>query len=192
MSTLLLINNISNLFTEWDFVVNLHHEINLSTFKKSTQVINKSKTLKSDEFEMLSTYLEIEWQRYMKRYTLEGKLRNRSSSIRVNNVLPQPEDRLLFILYHLKGNPIQELMAITFEMTQPQVSVWIKLLSKLLADALERQKLVPKRKVEQLKQLLEGEDTILLDGTERQIQRPLDDEVQKEYYSGKKHSFREE
>jgi hypothetical protein len=85
--------------------------------------------------------------------------------------LAQPEDRLLFILYHLKGNPIQELMAITFEMTQPQVSVWIKLLSKLLEAALERQKLLPERKVEQLKQLLEGEDTILMDGTERQIQR---------------------
>lgn len=154
--------------------------------KNQPQVLISVTTLNQEEFGILSLYLEEQWQQYVKKYTLEGKVRNRSSGIRVNSALALPEDRLLFILYHLKGNPIQELMAITFEMTQPQVSVWIKLLSKLLADALERQKLLPKRKVEQLKQLLEGEDTILLDGTERQIQRPLDYEVQKEYYSGKK------
>jgi hypothetical protein len=160
--------------------------------KNQPKVLISLTTLKLNEFEVLSQYLEKEWQLYMKHYTLEGKIRNRGASIRVNNVLPLPEDRLLFILYHLKGNPLQELMAITFEMTQPQVSVWIKLLSKLLAAALERQKLLPKRKVEQLKQLLEGEDTVLLDATERQIQRPMDYEVQKEYFSGKKNSCREE
>ena len=77
-------------------------------------------------------------------------------------------------------------MGITFEMTQAQVSLWIKLLSKLLRDSLEKQGYLPKRKVEQLKKTLEKESTVILDATEREIQRPADNEVQKEYYSGKK------
>ena len=138
---------------------------------------------------MLSEFFELSRQRYNKQYTLEGKLRDRKSSIRTNNVLRTADDRLLFILNHLKGNTIQQLMRITFEMTQSQVSLWIKLLSKLLRDTLEGQGYLHERKVEQLKKVLEHESTILLDVTEREIQMPADNEVQKEYYSEKKESY---
>jgi len=154
--------------------------------KNKPQVLISLTTLRREEFEALSEFFEQSWQRYNKQYTLEGKLRDRKSSIRTNNVLCTADDRLLFILYHLKGNTIQQLMGITFEMTQSQVSLWIKLLSKLLRDTLEGQGYLPNRKVEQLKKVLEQESTILLDATEREIQRPADNEVQKEYYSGKK------
>jgi len=54
---------------------------------------------------------------------------------------------------------------------------------------LEGQGYLPERKVEQLKNVLEHESTILLDVTEREIQRPADNEVQKEYYSEKKEPY---
>jgi hypothetical protein len=159
------------------------------TYKKikdKPEVLISLTTLRREEFEVLSEFFEQSWQGYIRQYTLEGKPRNRSASIRSNTTLRTAEDRLLFILYHLKGNAIQQLMGITFEMTQAQVSLWIKLLSKLLRDSLEKQGYLPKRKVEQLKKALEKESTVLLDATEREIQRPKDNEVQKEYYSGKK------
>jgi hypothetical protein len=159
------------------------------TYKKikdKPEVLISLTTLRREEFEVLSEFFEQTWQGYIGQYTLEGKPRNRSASIRSNTTLRTAEDRLLFILYHLKGNAIQQLMGITFEMTQAQVSLWIKLLSKLLRDSLEKQGYLPKRKVEQLKKALEKESTVLLDATEREIQRPADNEVQKEYYSGKK------
>jgi hypothetical protein len=159
------------------------------TYKKikdKPEVLISLTTLRREEFEVLSEFFEQTWQEYIGQYTLEGKPRNRSASIRSNTTLRTAEDRLLFILYHLKGNAIQQLMGITFEMTQAQVSLWIKLLSKLLRDSLEKQGYLPKRKVEQLKKALEKESTVLLDATEREIQRPADNEVQKEYYSGKK------
>lgn len=159
------------------------------TYKKikdKPEVLISLTTLRREEFEVLSEFFEQSWQGYIRQYTLEGKPRNRSASIRSNTTIRTAEDRLLFILYHLKGNAIQQLMGITFEMTQAQVSLWIKLLSKLLRDSLEKQGYLPKRKVEQLKKALEKESTILLDATEREIQRPADNEVQKEYYSGKK------
>ena len=154
--------------------------------KNKPEVLISLTTLRREEFEQLSEFFEQEWQAYTKQYTLEGKPRDRKASIRSNTVLRTAEDRLLFILYHLKGNAIQQLMAITFEMKQAQVSLWIKLLSKLLRDALAQQDFLPLRKTEQLKKVLETENTVLLDATEREIQRPTDYEVQKEYYSGKK------
>jgi len=159
------------------------------TYKKikdKPEVLISLTTLRREEFEVLSEFFEQSWQDYIRQHTLEGKPRNRSASVRSNTTLRTAEDRLLFILYHLKGNAIQQLMGITFEMTQAQVSLWIKLLSKLLRDSLEKQGYLPKRKVEQLKKALEKESTVLLDATEREIQRPADNEVQKEYYSGKK------
>ena len=154
--------------------------------KSKPKVLISLTTLRREEFEKLSDYMEAGWLRYIKIYTLEGEQRQRDASIRKNSVLFRPEDRLLFILYHFKGNVIQELMATTFDMTQPQVSTWIKLLSKLLREALASQGFLPKRKVEDLKKALVGEKTVILDATERLIQRPKDYEVQKEYYSGKK------
>ena len=143
-------------------------------------------TLNRKEFEELSEFLELWWARYNKRYTLEGKLRERSSTVRSNTVLKTSDDRLLFILYHLKCNPIQEIIGISFEMTQAQVSLWIKLLSGLLREALFKQGFLPKRKVEELKKVLEKKTVVLLDATERRVQRPVDNDVQRDYFSGKK------
>lgn len=154
--------------------------------KNKPQVLISLTTLRREEFEELSEFFEQSWTNYMRQYTLEGKPRNRKASIRSDTVLCTAEDRLLFILYHLKSNAIQELIGITFEMTQAQVSLRIKLLSKLLRDALDKQGFLPVRKTEQLKKELSKEATVLLDATEREIQRPADKEVQKEYYSGKK------
>ena len=154
--------------------------------KNKPKVLISLTTLGREEFEELSEFFEQSWLNYIKQYTLEGKRRNRIARLRSNTTFRKAEDRLLFILYHLKGNSIQQLIGITFEMTQTQVSVWIKLLSKLLRDALDRQGFLPVRKTEQLKKALEKETTIVLDATERKIQRPADYEVQKEYYSGKK------
>jgi len=154
--------------------------------KNKPQVLISLTTLRREEFEQLSEFFEQCWQQYIRHYTLEGKVRERQANIRIDTVLRTAEDRLLFILYHLKGNAIQELVGVTFEMTQAQVSLRIKLLSKLLRDALQRQGFLPSRKMEHLKKGLEKETTVLLDATERKVQRPADYEVQKEYYSGKK------
>ena len=143
-------------------------------------------TLNRKEFEELKEFLELSWEDYIKYHTLEGKLRKRKSSVRSNTVLRTSGDRLLFILYHLKGNSIQELIGITFEMTQAQVSLWIKLLSRLLREALGKQGFLPQRKVGELKKVLEKESVVLLDATERRVQRPVDNDVQRDYFSGKK------
>lgn len=49
--------------------------------KNQPKVLISVTTFNQDEFGILSQYLEEEWQQYNKKYTLEGKVRNRSAGI---------------------------------------------------------------------------------------------------------------
>ena len=82
-------------------------------------------------------------------------------------------------------------MASIFEMHQPQVNIWKQLLQKLLEEAFLEMKVLPSRDNKKLNLLIKemGLTEVIIDATERQIQRPKDNEVQKEYYSGKKMPF---
>jgi len=62
-------------------------------------------------------------------------------------------------------------------------------LASILEKALGRAMVLPERKISTMKELLEAFPDVrdlLIDGTERPIQRPKDNEKQKENYSGKK------
>ncbi len=52
---------------------------------------------------------------------------------------------MFFILVYLKTNPLQELHAIQFEMTQPQANRWIHLLSEILRRTLKTLDELPDR-----------------------------------------------
>ena len=72
--------------------------------------------LNPDEFEALCLHFDEAWQAYIRYYTLEGKPRARQSKPRTNSTLPTSEDKLLFVLYFLKTNPLQEVLASAFSM----------------------------------------------------------------------------
>ena len=102
--------------------------------------------------------------------------------------LSRCEDKLLFILFYLKNYPIQEVLGFLFGIDQSQANRWIMVLSKVLRTALERRGYMPARTASQLEelgnQLLQSD--LIIDGVERPIQRPTEEETQKQYYSGKK------
>ena len=83
-------------------------------------------------------------------------------------------------------------MASTFLMNQPQVNLWKILLQNILETSLEKMSVLPSRDNKKLNKLLKEVNLkeVIIDATERQIQRPLDNDVRKEYYSGKKSSHR--
>ena len=65
---------------------------------------------------------------------------------------------------------------------------------KLLKVALESINVMPKRFVEsvaEFEELMADQDTLIIDGTEQEIQRPKDRNEQKDSYSGKKKTHRE-
>ncbi len=143
--------------------------------------------LNATEFETLRCTFRERWQHYIRHYTLEGKVRERLvQKERSNGLLPSDADKLLFILYHHKNNPLQEALATLFGMEQPHANAWLKLLMPILQESLLRQGVVPERKVGRLDRVLQGVDQVFIDGTERPIQRSGDDTTQKEDFSGKK------
>jgi len=144
--------------------------------------------LSSSEFELLSADFRIEFEEFISKYTFEGKERLRWHKPRKTSSLPMIEDKLFFTLVFMKTNPLQEHHAACFGITQPKANMFIHLFIPLLRKTLNRLGELPKRNPYQLEQLLKSYDDVLLDGTERPIQRPSDNQTTEEHYSGKKNS----
>lgn len=84
------------------------------------------------------------------------------------------EDKLLFILVNYKVYPLQPVQGQLFGLSQGQANWWIHMLSPLLQQALGQQQALPEREASDLAEVLAECDTLdcLIDGTERQRQRP--------------------
>lgn len=145
-----------------------------------------------EDFEYLLPIFKSEWDEHYSLFTLEGKPRQRISYNRKSSNLPMPGDKLLFILSYLKNNPLQEYHGATFGLTQPQCNVWIHLLSMILEKTLRNLQQLPDGNGQRMYQKLRNIQDVFLDGTERPVQRPQADDVQKSRYSGKKNAYRKE
>lgn len=163
-------------------------EINYETLRVKSRLIKSATGLSLKEFDLLVPSFEKEWDKYITRYTFEGKRRQRVRKTRKNSRFKCTEDMLIFILYDYRHNPTQEFMGLHFELTQPKVALWLKVLEPILEEALKEMGLLPERDSEGLNNRMVESVTVLLDGSERPINRPLYE--QKEYYSGKKNNIR--
>ena len=140
------------------------------------------------EFEAFLPTFKYHWEEYHSHFTLKGKVRIRISYGRKSSQLPCITDKLLFILSYMKNNPLQDYHATMFDMTQPQCNVWIHRLSDILQKTLKTLGELPDRNHLRVKYLAEQCENVLLDGTERPIERPQDCDRQKSCYSRKKNS----
>ncbi len=144
------------------------------------------------EFSALLPYFNTAFAAHMEKYTVIGKpCRARRYSTYKNSTLPTIEDKLLFILVHLKQAATQELHGETFAMTQSVVNPWVHLLQPVLNQALTQAEMLPAREAEAVvwADATVQEDSVAVyfhDGTERAIPRPCKTEDQQHYYSGKK------
>lgn len=78
------------------------------------------------------------------------------ANVYLTTVLSLIQDKMFFILVYLKINPLQELHAIQFEMTQPQANRWIHLLSEILRRTLKTLGELPDRNSKRLIQFFKG------------------------------------
>lgn len=137
-------------------------------------------SLTVEEFDRLLPSFEAEWNSYIRKKQLNGKMRLRKYAPRQKGVLSTVEEKLFFILVYMKTNAIQSMMALAFGLKRDMCNKWIHILSPLLANALNAYK--ASKQIETVE--LAEEATYLADATERPIERPKQE--QKEYYSGKK------
>ena len=103
-------------------------------------------TLEPDEFADLVPVFETCFMERMREYTLDGLPRlNRRYTPYKNSPLPTIEDKLLFILVHIKQNLTQDVQGELFGMVQSDANKWLQLLRPVLHAALQRLEVLPAR-----------------------------------------------
>lgn len=171
--------------------------IDLANIRKKEKQFLALTSLTIKEFdELLATFSPL-WDKYYMYYDLKGKARNKPAFREHAKIqLKGNPMKLFFILYYLKNNPLQESLALTFEVSQGKVNQWINCLLPILQESLRKINVAPARnesewktklveRVEEAGKALE----LWVDGSEREIPRPSDYKAQKEVYSGKKKAY---
>ncbi len=103
-------------------------------------------TLTPNEFTALVPAFETCFLESMRTSTIDGLERsNRRYVTYKNSPLPTIEDKLLFILVHMKQNLTQEVQGHLFGMTQSVANKWLQLLRPVLQQALQRVEALPSR-----------------------------------------------
>jgi Helix-turn-helix of DDE superfamily endonuclease/DDE superfamily endonuclease len=103
-------------------------------------------------------------------------------------VLSTRADKLLFLLFYFRQYPAQEVLAFLFGFSQGQACQWIHRLTPIVNRALGHELHLPARRPAPLQEVLKTCPGLefLIDGTERPIRRPKQDERRREDYSGKR------
>jgi hypothetical protein len=103
-------------------------------------------SLESAEFAALVPAFEACFLETMQQYTIDGLPRkNRRYTPYKNSPLPTIEDKLLFILVHMKQNSTQEVQGRLFGMVQSDAHKWLQLLRPVLQRALQQLDVIPAR-----------------------------------------------
>jgi hypothetical protein len=157
------------------------------------ELAGKPKTLQSltglnpAEFSRLLESFERAWEESVKDRA-EQPQRQRSYGAGRKAELALLEDKLLFILMYFRLYPTQFVQGYLFGLSQAQANDWVHRLGPLLNQALGYEQCLPEREPSKLESVLTQCPSLefLIDGTERGINRPKDQESQKKNYSGKK------
>jgi hypothetical protein len=99
------------------------------------------------------------------------------------------QEQLFFILFYFKCYPTFDLTGIIFDIHRCQAHEWMHRLQPILEETLGKMMVLPERKLDSIEAFLErfpGVERVMIDGTERPVQRPQDPEAQSVNYSGKK------
>jgi hypothetical protein len=103
--------------------------------------------------------------------------------------LASVEDKLIYILFYFKCYPTFDLAGLLFDLDRSQANRWMHRLQPVLEAALGQQLALPKRQLRSIAEFVEAfpeVERVILDATERPVQRAQDNAKQKNDYSGKK------
>jgi hypothetical protein len=157
------------------------------TWQKSPSRFRVMTGINMATFERLLPHFESAYEEYLSEYDLSGKCRKdlRRYTMCSNAPLADRAERLAFILFYYKLNPIQESHADLFDITQRQCHELIHGMSGILRRALHLAGCMPVQTNRELQEILsdldEEEGKILLhDGMEREISRPVNEDLQQD------------
>jgi hypothetical protein len=104
-------------------------------------------------------------------------------------VLRTTEDKLVYVLLYLKAYPTYDVLSSIFDLDRGPACRRVHQLLPVLEASLGRKIVLPERKITSIEEFYqkfpEAKD-VLVDGTERPVQKPKDAKKRKKVYSGKK------
>jgi DDE superfamily endonuclease/Helix-turn-helix of DDE superfamily endonuclease len=98
-------------------------------------------------------------------------------------------EKLLYILVYCKCYPTFDLLSVLFDFDRSCAHDWVHRLLPILETTLGHKQVLPERQIRSIEEFLDRFPEVrevILDGTERPVQRPQDPDKQKSHYSGKK------
>lgn len=113
----------------------------------------------------------------------------RQADLEITPTLTSERELLFFTLFSLKAGLTYDLLGFVSGMDASNAKRNQQLGLDVLQEALTTAQCLPARKFADaaaFKQYVKNEPTIILDGLEQRRQRPQDNEVQRDFYSGKK------
>jgi len=160
--------------------------LNLERIVKQDRLIRAMTGLNSKAFKaLLPSFTEA----YEKSLIKPEIKRKRAMGGGRKATLREMEDKLFYILLYCKCYPTFDLMSVLFNFDRSCAHEWVHRLLPILEVALGYKKALPIRQLTSMKEFVEKfpfVKKVILDGTERPVQRPKDNEKQEEHYSGKK------
>ena len=165
--------------------------LNISEILKDDRQLRSLIGLGRDDFEKLSN----EFSSYIKQNQMETcrkklkKPRQRKIGGGRKSSLGLPENQLFFLLFYLKNYPTYDVLAFTFNISRGCAFTSVQRLLPILKQTQKNLKILPKRTTDdpqELLQLIESVDHVLIDATERPLQRPKKPSRQKKHIAGKK------
>ena len=122
-----------------------------------------------------------------------AELSKRKVEVNIGYCINSEEELLLFTLFSLKSGLTYDTLGVVCGMSGSNAKRNQGIGLKILAQTLTKLKVMPERKlltVKDFQEFFKEEKDLIFDATEQRIQRPSDDQQQKETYSGKKKLIR--
>jgi len=146
--------------------------------------------LSQKEFDtLLEVFLVCLEEIKQEQYRKNRKHRKRRPGGGRKGALGTAANKLFFILCYLKNYPTFDVLAFIFGISLSKAQENVKKLIPVLKRAEEKLDVLPKRSFKEaaeLAQIVENNEDIMIDVTEREHFRPKDNKKQRKYYSGKK------
>jgi hypothetical protein len=156
------------------------------------RVLNQDRLLRAmtglnrQAFEALVPSFEKEYEQSLK---ARDRVRQRRLGGGAKAKLETATEKLFYILFYFKCYPTFDVAGVIFDLDRSQTHRWMHRLQPILEAALGKEMVLPLRKLRSIEEFIEQfpeVKEVIIDGTERPIQRPKLAERQQENYSGKK------
>jgi hypothetical protein len=160
--------------------------LNIERILGQDRLVRAMTGLNRQAFENLLPKFAIEYERANSTRT---KSRQRARGGGAKAKLEKPQEKLFYILFYFKCYPTFDLAGVIFDLDRAQTHRWMHRLQPILQATLGAEMVLPVRKLQSIKEFIEyfpEVKEVIIDGTERPIQRPRNREQQKQNYSEKK------